>query len=139
MAAVSLVARNVVLERGPDAARASSLSALKVATVYCDGNGVAMVGGTDTITIDLGSAIQSSTRNGKTVTVRGVMVVQPITTQVASTGVETTREGYVTFSGNTLTLIPKTDGYLTGSTNGTVSATETVVAPYGIAVAYTEA
>ena len=137
MAAVSLVSRNVVIERGPDAARAAALSALKIATVYCDHNGVALVGGTDTITIDLGAAIQASQRNGKTVTVRGAMLVQPITTQVATTGVETTREGFISFAGNILTLVPKTDGYLTGSTNGNV-ATDAAIVPYGVSVAFTE-
>jgi endonuclease YncB( thermonuclease family) len=141
MTAVSLVARNVVLERGPDASRSSSavLSIAQVATVYCDNNGVAAVGGTDTITINLASAIQSSKRNGKTVTIRALAVSQPLTTQT-SAGVEATHSGYATLgSGTTMTIVPKSDGWLTGDTSSTISATAPVVTPYGITCVYTEA
>lgn len=138
MASVALVTRNVVLDRGPDAARASSLSLAQTATVTCDNNGVAAVGGTDTITIDVGAAISAAKRNGKTVTLRAVALSRPLTTQTTA-GVEVTHAGYLTFSGNVVTVVPKSDGWLTGSTNSTISATAPVVEPYAITCVYTEA
>lgn len=139
MATVALVSRGAVSDRGPDAARAAdaAVNILQIATVYCDANSVAMVGGTDTITINLATAIQNSRRNGKTVTVQSIAVTQCLTTQT-SAGAEVSWCAYVTLSASVMTLIPKTDGYLTGSTSGTTAAVP-AVRPYGILCAFTEA
>lgn len=138
MAAVTATVRNVMLERGNDDARAAAIGNLKRATVYLDSGGTDVVGGTDTLDCNLATAIQSSTRNGLTVSVQGLPVIsQAITTD--SSGTETTRAGYMTLSTNTVSITPKTNGYLTGSTNGTVTGAQTVVRPYGVYVVYTEA
>jgi hypothetical protein len=143
MAAVALTARNVFLIQGDDDARGavdqsggSNLDNLKRCFVTFDSNGTSMVGGTDTITLNLATAIQNKTRNGKTVTVETIAVSQAIT--VSASGVETSYAGYATLSSNVLTIVPKSDGYLTGSTNATVTGTSTVVRPYGVFCAYVE-
>lgn len=138
MAVVTASVRAVELIRGNDDARGSAIGALKRAVVYIDSNGVDVVGGTDTLDCNLATAIQNSVRNGKTVTVRGAPAIcQAIVTD--SSGTETTRAGYLTLSTNTISITPKTDGYVTGSTNGTVTGAQSVVQPYGVFVAYTEA
>lgn len=138
MSAVTAVVQNVVIERGDDDARATAVGNLKRATVYIDNGGTAVAGGTDTLDCNLATAIQNSVRNGKTVTVRTVAVSQALTTQTAA-GVEVTHAGYMTLSSNTISITPKSDGYLTGSTNSTITASLDVVRPYGVFVAYTEA
>ena len=138
MSAVTAVVQNVVIERGDDDARATAVGNLKRATVYIDNGGTAVAGGTDTLDCNLATAIQNSVRNGKTVTVRTVAVSQALTTQT-TVGVEVTHAGYMTLSSNTISLTPKSDGYLTGSTNSTITASLDVVRPYGVFVAYTEA
>lgn len=138
MSAVTAVVQNVVIERGDDDARATAVGNLKRAIVYIDNGGTAVAGGTDTLDCNLATAIQNSVRNGKTVTVRTVAVSQALTTQTTA-GVEVTHAGYMTLSSNTISITPKSDGYLTGSTNSTITASLDVVRPYGVFVAYTEA
>lgn len=138
MSAVTAVVQNVVIERGDDDARATAVGNLKRATVYIDNGGTAVAGGTDTLDCNLATAIQNSVRNGKTVTVRTVAVSQALTTQTTA-GVEVTHAGYMTLSSNTISITPKSNGYLTGSTNSTITASLDVVRPYGVFVAYTEA
>ena len=138
MSTVTAVVQNVVIERGDDDARATAVGNLKRATVYIDNGGTAVAGGTDTLDCNLATAIQNSVRNGKTVTVRTVAVSQALTTQTTA-GVEVTHAGYMTLSSNTISITPKSDGYLTGSTNSTITASLDVVRPYGVFVAYTEA
>lgn len=138
MSAVTATVQNVVIERGDDDARAAAIGNLKRATVYIDNGGTAVAGGTDTLDCNLATAIQNSVRNGKTVTVRTVAVSQALTTQTTA-GVEVTHAGYMTLSSNTISITPKSDGYLTGSTNSTITASLDVVRPYGVFVAYTEA
>ena len=138
MAAVTATVQNVVIERGDDDARATAIGNLKRATVYIDNGGTAVAGGTDTLDCNLATAIQNSVRNGKTVTVRTVAISQALTTQTTA-GAEVTHAGYMTLSSNTISITPKSDGYLTGSTNSTITASLDVVRPYGVFVAYTEA
>ncbi len=138
MSAVTATVQTVVIERGDDDARATAVGNLKRATVYIDNGGTAVVGGTDTLDCNLATAIQNSVRNGKTVTVRTVAVSQALTTQTTA-GVEVTHAGYMTLSTNTISITPKSDGYLTGSTNSTITASLDIVRPYGVFVAYTEA
>lgn len=139
MATVTATVHNVVVERGPDDARAAAIGNLYRATVYFDNGGsTAVVGGTDTLDCNLATAIRNSVRDGRTVTVRTVAVSQALTQQTTA-GVETTFAAYMTLSTNTVSLTPKTDGYLTGSTNGSITASTPIVRPYGVYVAYTVA
>jgi hypothetical protein len=138
MSAVTATVQTVVIERGDDDARATAVGNLKRATVYIDNGGTAVAGGTDTLDCNLATAIQNSVRNGKTVTVRTVAVSQALTTQTTA-GVEVTHAGSMTLSTNTISITPKSDGYLTGSTNSTITASLDIVRPYGVFVAYTEA
>ena len=45
----------------------------------------------------------------------------------------------MTLSSNTVSITPKSDGYLTGSTNATIPASTAITCPYGVFVAYTVA
>ncbi len=143
MATVTAGNVQVVEERGKDDARtgdtATTQTALKRATVYFDNNGTQVAGGTDTLSIDLGAAIQNSARNGKIVTIQNFAMSQAFASRVPSTGVETILAGYATISGNVLSVTPKTTGWVTGSTNGTMSATDQSVRPFGVYVTFTEA
>lgn len=140
MTAVSATVQGVVIERGPDDARAAAIGTLRRATVYFDNGGTtAIAGGTDTLDVDLAAAIQNSVHDGKTVTVRTFAISQALTTRVASTGVEVTHAGYATISSNTVSVTPKSNGYVTGSTNSTIAASTPIVKPYGVFVAYTVA
>ena len=143
MATVTAVVQNVQIERGNDDARAAAIGNLKRATVYFDNGGVAVAGGTDTLSINLAVSIQNKVRNGKTVTVRTAAISQALTTQLlASPQTEVTHAGFITaaISSSTITITPKSDGYVTGDTNSTIasSATVTVVCPYAVVCAYTE-
>ena len=143
MATVTAVVQNVQIERGDDDARAAAIGNLKRATVYFDNGGVTVTGGTDTLSINLATAIQNRVRNGKTVTVRTTAVSQALTTQLlAAPFTEVTHAAYIA-SGPTasvITLTPKSDGY-GADTNSTIasSATVVVVRPYAVVCAYTEA
>lgn len=138
MASVTATVVDVAIERGDDDARAAAIGNLKRATVYINNGGTAVAGGTDTLDCNLATAIQNSVRNGKTVSVRTVAISQALTTQTTA-GVEVTHAGYMTLSTNTISITPKSDGYLTGSTNSTITASLAVPRPYGVFVAYTEA
>lgn len=138
MASRTAAVKNVLLLRGDDDARATAIGILRRAVVYIDNNLLVVTGGTDTLDCDLGAAIEGSVRNGKTVTVRTVAIEQALTTQTTA-GVEVTHAGYMTLSGNTISITPKSDGYLTGSTNSTITASLPAVQPYGVFVTYTEA
>lgn len=143
MAARTATCVGVDLIRGDDDAPGSSVTnyavaSLKRAMVSISNNGLSWVGGTDTITIDLSAALAAKIRNGKTQTIQGCpAVMQAMRTDNA--GTQTAYAAYVTLSSNTLTIVPKSDGYLTGSTSATVTGTHTLVAPLVVAVAYTEA
>lgn len=147
MASVTAVVRDVVIERGPDDSRGSStdsIGTLKRATIYFDNNGVAVVGGTDTLDLAMNTAIQNSVRNGKTVTVRTACISQALSTQLlAAPYTDVTHAGFVTgaISASAISITPKSDGYVTGSTNSTIAAAATVqnVRPYGVYCTYTEA
>ena len=136
MAAVSLVSRGVRIETGPNDIRNASIADLFHASVFCDNNGVAAVGGTDTITIDLAAAIAANARDGKTVTVQTIAINQALITRT-SAGVEVAHAAYATLSSGVMTVVPKSDGYLTGSTSNTISATAEVIQPYGVYCSYT--
>ena len=139
MPAVTATVQNVVIERGDDDARATAIGNLRRATVYFDNGGTtAVAGGTDTLDCNLATAIEDSVRDGLTVTVRTIAVSQALTQQTTA-GVETTFAGYATLSSNTVSVTPKTDGYVNGSTNGSITANTPIVRPYGVYVAYTVA
>ena len=144
MAAVTAVVQNVQIERGDDDARAAAIGNLKRATIYFDNGGVAVAGGTDTLDLAMATAIQNKVRNGKTVTVRTASISQALTTQLlAAPQTEVTHAGFINaaISSSTIAIVPKSDGYLTGSTDSTIasSATVVVVRPYAVICAYTEA
>ena len=144
MAAVTAVVQNVQIERGDDDARAAAIGNLQRATIYFDAGGVAVAGGTDTLDLAMATAIQNKVRNGKTVTVRTASISQALTTQLlAAPFTEVTHAGFITaaISSSSISITPKSDGYLTGSTNSTIAAstTTTVVRPYAVVCAYTEA
>jgi hypothetical protein len=146
MATVTAVVQNVQIERGDDDARAAAIGNLKRATVYFDNGGVAVVGPTDgdVLSINLATAIQNKVRNGKTVTVRTASISQALTTQLlAAPFTEVTHAGFITaaISSSTITIAPKSNGYVTGSSDSTIasSATVTNVRPYAVVCAYTEA
>jgi hypothetical protein len=143
MASRTATCVGVDLIRGNDDAPGSSVTnysaaSLKRAMVSISNNGLDWVGGTDTITIDLSAALAAYVRNGKTQTVQGCPAVMQAM-RVDNAGAQSAFAAYVTLSSNTLTIVPKTNGYLTGSTNGSVTGSYTLVAPLVVAVAYTEA
>ena len=147
MAARTAVVRNVIIERGPDDARGSatdSVGTLKRATIYFDNNGIVVTGGTDTLDLDMETAIEGSLRNGKTVTVRTCCISQALTTKLlASPYTEVTHAGFITaaISSGSISITPKSDGYLTGSTNSAIAASATVenARPYAVYCTFTEA
>lgn len=147
MATVTAVVQNVQIERGDDDARAAAaaIGNLKRATVYFDNGGVAVTSaGSDVLSINLATAIQNKVRNGKTVTVRTASISQALTTQLlAAPFTEVTHAGFINaaISSSTIAIVPKSDGYVTGSTDSTIasSATVTNVRPYAVVCAYTEA
>lgn len=140
MSSYTMTVRGVVSERGMDAARASDagLNALNIATVYVDNNSVSWVGGTDTVTLNLATAIQNSRRDGKTVTIQGLPVVTQCLTTQSTAGAEVPYCAFLSLSSNTVTLTPKSNGYLTGSTDATIGALP-AVRPYAITCAYSVA
>jgi hypothetical protein len=142
MAAVTATVLGVQLIRGNDDARTDSVALavgnLKRAIVSITPGGTAVAGGTDTLDCDLSAAISGSTRNGLTPTVRTVALEQAITTQT-SAGVEVTHAGFMTLSSNTVSITPKSTGWVTGSTNSTIAASLPYVRPYAVFVTYTEA
>ena len=145
MATVTAVVQNVQIERGDDDARADAIGNLKRATVYFDNGGIAVTSaGSDVLSINLATAIQNKVRNGKTVTVRTASISQALTTQLlAAPQTEVTHAGFINaaISSSTIAIVPKSNGYLTGSTDSTIasSATVVVVRPYAVTCAYTEA
>jgi hypothetical protein len=144
MAAVTAVVQNVQIERGDDDTRAAAIGNLKRATIYFDAGGVAVAGGTDTLDLAMATAIQNKVRNGKTVTVRTASISQALTTQLlAAPFTEVTHAGFITaaISSSSISITPKSDGYLTGSTNSSIASSSTVVIvrPYAVVCAYTEA
>lgn len=146
MATVTAVVQNVQIERGDDDARAAAIGNLKRATVYFDNGGVAVTSaGSDVLSINLATAIQNKTRNGKTVTIRTASISQALTTQLlAAPQTEVTHAGFINAAisaGATIAIVPKSDGYLTGSTDSTIASSSTVtnVRPYAVVCAYTEA
>jgi hypothetical protein len=141
MATVTAVVQNVQIERGDDDVRAAAIGNLKRATIYFDNGGVAVTGvsSVDTLDLNMATAIQNKVRNGKTVTVRTAAISQALTTQT-SAGVEVTHAGFITaVSSSSVSLTPKSDGYVTGSTSSNITASLAVVRPYAIVCAYTEA
>ena len=138
MPAVTATIHNVVIERGPDDARANAIGNLRRATVYLDNGGVTAVpGATDTLDANLATAIQNSVRDGLTVTVRTVAISQALTQQTTA-GVETTFAGFMTLSSNTVSITPKAAS--DWSTNATLPAnTTTTYRCFRVACWYSEA
>ena len=134
MASVTATIHSIVIERGNDDLHSNAIGNLRRATVYLDNNSVtAVAGGTDTLDANLATAIQNSVLDGRTVTVRTVSLSQALATAAA------TFAGYMTLSSNTVSITPKSDGYLTGSTNATIPASTAIICPYGVYVSYTVA
>jgi hypothetical protein len=139
MAVVTAVVQNVQIERGDDDVRAAAIGNLKRATIYFDNGGVAVTAASDTLDLAMATAIQNKVRNGKTVTVRTAAISQALTTQT-NAGVEVTHAGFITaVAASSISLTPKSDGYVTGSTGSNIGASLTVVRPYAVICAYTEA
>jgi hypothetical protein len=141
MASVTAVVQNVQIERGDDDVRAAAIGNLKRSTIFFDNGGVAVTGvsSTDTLDLAMATAIKNKVRNGKTVTVRTAAISQALTTQT-NAGVEVTHAGFLSvISSSTVSLTPKSDGYVTGSTGSNIGASLTVVRPYAVICAYTEA
>lgn len=146
MASLAATVLNVVIERGPDDSNVAAIGALKLATVYFDAGGVSIAGGTNTLGVQLATAIQNSARNGKTVTIRSAAVSKAlVATDLAAPYTRTTYAAFMGVVGsvtaNTMELTPKSDGYLTGSTDATIPSTATVniTSPYAVTCSYTEA
>lgn len=146
MASLPATILNVVIERGADDGSVSAIGALRLATVYCDAGGVAVAGGTDTLGVALNTAIQNSARDGKTVTIRSACISKAlVTTLLAAPNTKVTHAGFMSVVGaataNAVEITPKSDGYLTGSTNSTIASTATVAvtSPYAITCSYTVA
>ena len=146
MASLPATILNVVIERGADDGSVSAIGALRLATVYCDAGGAAVAGGTDTLGVQLNTAIQNAARDGKTVTIRSACISKAlVTTLLASPNTKTTYAGFLSVVGavtaNAVEITPKSDGYLTGSSNATIASTATVAvtSPYAITCSYTVA
>lgn len=146
MASLPATILNVVIERGADDGSVSSIGALKLATVYFDAGGVAVAGGTNTLGVQLATAIQNSAHNGKVVTIRSACVSKALVTTLLAAPY--TRTTYAAFMGvvgsstaNTMELTPKSDGYLTADSDATIASTATVnvTSPYAVTCSYTEA
>lgn len=139
MSSVPAVVRSVIIERGNDDVHASAIGNLRRATIGLDSGGTtAVAGGTDTLDLNLATAIQNSVRDGKTVTIRTASISQALQTETAA-GVKVTHAGFLSMSSNTASITPKSDGYLTGSSNSTIAAATPIGIPYAITVAYTVA
>ena len=143
MASRTATCVGVQIDRGNDDAPGIAVTnyataSLKRATVFISNNGIDWVGGTDTITINLSTALAAYIRNGKTQTIQGCPAVTQAM-RVDNAGAQTAFAAYVTLSSNTLTIVPKSDGYVTGSTNTTVTGSYTLIAPLAVSLAYTEA
>jgi hypothetical protein len=91
-----------------------------------------VIGGTDTLDLNVATEIQNSRRNGKTVTLRGAVVAIP-----AVVG-NTVYTGSVALSGSTtIQITPKDTSW--GGTPTLPANTSTTQRPYGITVVFTEA
>jgi len=129
MAAVTASNTSIVFNRGPDAAIPAETAPLWTANVYGDNGTTAVVGGTDTLDFALGTIIQNSQRDGKTVTVRAVSIVQSLTQG------STVFAGTISLSGNTASITPKSN--TDWSTNASIAASA-ATRPYGISVTFQE-
>ncbi|TSA39424.1 hypothetical protein D4Q85_01130 [bacterium] len=143
MASRTATVRNVVIERGPDDARTDAVALavgnLRRATVYLDPGGLVVTAGADTLDCNLATAIQNSERDGKTVTILGCPAITQALTTVTNAGVEVTHAGFTTLSTNTISITPKSDGYVTGSANSTITASLPYQRPYAVMVSYMSA
>lgn len=143
MSSLDAAIRNVVIERGADDGSAGSIGALRLATIYFDADGVEVAGGADTLGVQLNTAIQNSVRDGKTVTIRSACLSKAlVTTLIASPYTKVTHAGFMSvIASNRVEITPKSNGYLTGSTNSTIASTATVAvtSPYAITCSYTVA
>lgn len=143
MASLPATILNVVIERGADDGSVSAIGALRLATVYCDAGGQEIAGGTNTLGVQLNTAIQNSVRDGKTVTIRSACISKAlVTTLIAAPYTKVTHAGFMSvISANRVEITPKSNGYLTGSTDSTIasSATVAVTSPYAITCSYTVA
>jgi hypothetical protein len=122
--------------RGPDVNNGAENNAFKTyhGVLFVNnsvaGTATQVVGGTDTLDVDCGAAIQAQTRNGKTVTVRGIpQICVPLANSVLQFA------GTTTVSSNTVSITPRTNAWNANATITAVTATR----PYGLAVTWTEA
>lgn len=125
MAVVTASLRDVTIAQGPyDQAPAGT--DYRVVNVYFDSNGVTVTGGSDTLDVlTLGAQIAGFIRDGKTYTPKVLMLVQPYRTGSSNVF------GTVAMSTTSLRLTPTTSDF---STSATVTGSNPVDAPFGVAV-----
>ena len=134
MAARTATAKGVRIVRGDDLAGSNETDTTR--TWYAEvalQNDTAntVIGGTDTLDLNLATEIQNSRRDGKTVTVRSAAVA---TAALLGTTFYTATSSLST---NTISLTPKTADW---STNATLPANSTAtIRPYMVLVVYTVA
>tara|TARA_R110000868_G_scaffold62436_1_gene188646 strand:+ start:920 stop:1327 length:408 start_codon:yes stop_codon:yes gene_type:complete len=135
MAARTATVKGIRLVRGDDSAMSAETDNTR--THYAEvslANDTAstVIGGTDTLDLDLSTGIQNSRRDGKTVTVRSAAVCIPAL--VGSTFYTATNS----LSSNTISLTPKLAADWT--TNATLPANTTATnRPFTVLVVYTVA
>ncbi len=135
MAAVTATIADVKILEGDDDAPGypgeSNNFRLKRAVVYVTNGATAVTASTDTLDVNLSTAISGKVRNGKTPTVRSWAIYQCASTGAASYAAT------ATLSTNTLSITPTTSDW---STAATVAASAlSGKKPFGILVAYSEA
>ena len=125
MAVVTASLRDVTIAQGPYD-QATSGTDYRVVNVYFDSNGTTVTGGSDTLDVlTLGAQIAGFIRDGKTYTPKVLMLVQPYRTGSSNVF------GTVAMSSTSLRLTPTAADFSTGAT---VTGSNPVDAPFGVAV-----
>lgn len=118
MAVVTAVVHDFTVVDNPPQVAGISYSKRVLMKLVFDNSTTAVVGGTDTLAIDVAAAAEARQRQGFTYVVRSYQLVQPA--QSSSTEYAAT----MTLSGTTLSLTPKTPA--DWSTNATLPASPAV-------------
>jgi hypothetical protein len=124
MAVITATVRDFSIVDAPPQVAGISYSKRLLLKLVFDNGATAVIGGTDTLAIDVNAAAELRQRQGFTCVVRSFQLVQPAqstTTEFAAT---------MTLSGTTLSLTPKTPA--DWSTNATLTASPAV--PYVVHV-----
>jgi hypothetical protein len=140
MATRTAVARAVTQIRGDDNNIGSETSAFKVKNYFIefDNGGVVVTTGSDTLNLAMDTAINTFTRNGKTVTVRDVTLCQCLFDSAANSGAGFSYSGTHTLSTNTLVLTITGGAANDWSTGATLAAAAVVQRPFGVIVTVNE-